>query len=59
MDSMIVKKINVTPEELKDFFFLTNMFKAPMNFDSFKKIFFPHLSLIQDDGGSDQEKKEK
>ncbi|CDW71437.1 ef-hand calcium-binding domain-containing protein 6 [Stylonychia lemnae] len=59
MNSMIVKKINVTPEELKDFFFLTNMFKSPMNFDSFKKIFFPHLSMIQDDGGSDQEKREK
>lgn len=59
MNSMIVKKINVTPEELKDFFFLTNMFKAPMNFDFFKKIFFPHLSLIQDDGASDQERREK
>lgn len=46
-------------EELKDFFFLTNMFKSGMNFDSFKKIFFPHLYLIQEDRESDNEKREK
>ena len=56
---MIVKKVDITNEELKDFFFLTNMFKNGMNFDSFKKIFFPHLSMIQDDGESDQERREK
>lgn len=59
MNSMIVKKVDITADEFKDFFFLTNMFKNGMNFDSFKKIFFPHLTLIQDDGESDQERREK
>jgi hypothetical protein len=46
MNSMVVKKVEVTTEELRDFFFLTNMFKGGMNFDLFKKTFFPHLYLI-------------
>ncbi len=46
LKSMVVKRMNFSTEELKDFFFLTNMFKNGMNFDSFKKIFFPHLYLI-------------
>eukprot|EP00347_Sterkiella_histriomuscorum_P012608 403367915 len=65
LNSMIVKKVDISLEEFKDFFFLTNMFKSSnngngMNFDSFKKIFFPHLSMIQDgDAESDQERREK
>lgn len=46
LNSMFASKINFNKEELKDLFFLTNMFKDGMNFDSFKKIFFPHLYLI-------------
>jgi hypothetical protein len=53
LNSMVCKKINLTREELKDFFFLSNMFKNDMNYDTFKKIFFPHLSMIQDNGDSD------
>ena len=56
---MICKKIDFTPEELKDFFFLTNMFKQGMNFDSFKKTFFLHLYLITDNDESDQERRDK
>lgn len=42
-----------------EFFYLTNMFKFKMNFDSFKKTFFPHLYLIHDDGDeSDEEKRD-
>lgn len=48
LNSMVVRRANFTQEELKDFFFLTNMFKGGMNFDSFKKTFFPHLYLIQE-----------
>ena len=59
LQSMVVKRLTFTIEELKDFFFLTNMFKNGMNFDSFKKIFFPHLYLIQEDRESDNEKREK
>lgn len=54
LTSMICTKVDFTPEELKDFFFLSNLFKSGgMNFDSFKKTFFPHLYLIQEDNESD------
>ena len=57
---MVCKKIDITLEELKDFFFLTNMFKSGgINFDSFKKIFFPHLYLITDNDESDEERRDK
>jgi hypothetical protein len=46
LDSMLCKKIDFSREELKDFFFLTNLFKNPMTFDIFKKTFFPQLYLI-------------
>jgi hypothetical protein len=29
-----------------------------MNFDSFKKTFFPHLYLIQDNDDSDEERRD-
>ena len=32
---------------------------ASMDFDSFKKIFFPHLYVLVDDPGSDDEKKNR
>jgi len=53
LNSMVIKKIDYTSEELRDFFFLENLFKPDMNFDTFKKTFFPHLYLITDDGASD------
>jgi hypothetical protein len=43
LKSFVVKKLSYTEVELRDFFFLTNMFKDGMNFDNFKKTFFPHL----------------
>lgn len=45
MNSLVVKqRLHFTVEELRDFFFLSNMFKeGGMNFDTFKKNFFPHL----------------
>ena len=59
MSSMIITKVQFSKEELQDFFYLTNMFKNRMNFDSFKKTFFPHLYLIQDgDDESDEERRD-
>ena len=50
MNSLAIKRSNLPIEELKDFFYLSNMFGTNgMNFDSFKKTFFPHLYLIQDE----------
>jgi hypothetical protein len=55
---MVVTKVPFSQEELKDFFFISNMFKEGMNFDSFKKTFFPHLYLIQEEDGSEDERKD-
>jgi hypothetical protein len=48
---------------LQDFVELSGMFKANcigVNFDSFKKIFFPHLYLINDDREqSDEERRDR
>lgn len=54
LDSMISKRLQSTKgysfEDIKDFFFSTNVFSGGgMNFDSFKKTFFPHLYQIKDD----------
>lgn len=56
VDSIICKRLPFTEEEIRDFFFQTNAFAGNaqvlaggMNFDSFKKTFFPHLYQIQDD----------
>ena len=49
LGSMVIKqRLDFTTDELRDFFLLANMFKGGggMNFDSFKKTFFPHLYLI-------------
>lgn len=58
LNSMIISKVPFSLEELKDFFYLTNMFKGRMNFDSFKKTFFPHLYLIKDGEESEEEKRD-
>ena len=58
LNSMIPKRVPFTTEELKDFLFMTNMFKQRMNFDSFKKTFFPHLYLIQEGEDSEEEKRD-
>ena len=46
LKSMVISRVPFTVDELKDFLFLSNIFKDGMNFDSFKKTFFPHLYLI-------------
>jgi hypothetical protein len=55
LSSMICKRMPFTIEEIKDFFFQSNSFAGKpasgvpiggMNFDSFKKSFFPHLYQI-------------
>ncbi len=43
LDSLVCKSTEFTEEEMRDFFFLSNIFKNGMNFDNFKKTFFPHL----------------
>ncbi len=47
---MICKRLSgsYNTEDFQDFFFQTNAFQGGMNFDSFKKTFFPHLYLIED-----------
>ena len=50
LESMICKRLSdsYSQEDFQDFFFQTNAFQGGMNFDSFKKTFFPHLYLIED-----------
>jgi hypothetical protein len=50
LESMICKRLSdsYSLEDFRDFFFQTNAFQGGMNFDSFKKTFFPHLYLIED-----------
>lgn len=52
LNSMAFSKLGYSKEELKEFVELSGMFKKEtkgMNFDTFKKTFFPHLYLINDD----------
>lgn len=52
LNSMACSKTGYTKDDLKDFVELSGMFKQGtpgMNFDTFKKTFFPHLYLINDD----------
>ena len=48
LDSLVCKRVPFSREDIKDFIFQTNAFVSNagggMNFDSFKKMFFPHLS---------------
>ena len=50
-------------ESLKDFVEFSGMFKQGtpgMNFDTFKKTFFPHLYLINDDlEQSDEDRRDR
>ena len=46
MNSRVVQKLGFSIEDLKDFFKMSNIFANGMNFDTFKKTFFPHLYLI-------------
>jgi hypothetical protein len=44
LKSLVCTKAGFTLEEIKDYFYLSNMFQdGGMNFDNFKKTFFPHL----------------
>ncbi len=52
LNSMACYKTGFSTEDLKDFVEFSGMFKQEtpgMNFDTFKKTFFPHLYLINDD----------
>lgn len=70
IDSFVCRRLPFSKEDIKDFLFQTNAFagggQTPaggMGFDSFKKMFFPHLSQVQDgnlysggqEGGLDEE----
>jgi len=59
MQSIVVTRVKLSEGELRDFFFQANMFKDGMNFDQFKKTFFPHLYLIQEGNDSEEERKDK
>ncbi len=56
-------KIGYSKEEIKEFVELSGLFKKDspgMNFDTFKKTFFPHLYLINDDlEQSDEDRRDR
>ena len=52
LNSMACIKIGYSKEDVREFVEVSGMFKKDspgMNFDTFKKTFFPHLYLINDD----------
>jgi len=57
--SQIAQRLPFPHEELIEFLKETQLFAHGMNFDYFKKVFFPHLYVIVDDDCSDEEKKER
>jgi Ca2+-binding EF-hand superfamily protein len=60
MKNRVIDKFGIQKEDIQDFLDLSNFFKdGEMNFDSFKKNFFPHLYLIQEDNYSDDDRKER
>jgi hypothetical protein len=63
LNSIACQKCGFTREELCEFLKLTGLFSSNpqgMNFDTFKKTFFPHLYLINDDAEeSDEEKRQQ
>ena len=72
LSSNVMPRIKYSREDVKLFFRMNNMFsehnhhktkdKIPansMNFDHFKKSFFPHLYLVAEEPQSDEEKKAK
>ena len=61
IDSPICKRMPFSEAEIQDYFFQANSFAGNiaggvpiggMNYDSFKKTFFPHLYQIQDDSSN-------
>ena len=63
LNCMACSKIGYSKEDIKDFVELSGMFKINtpgMNFDTFKKTFFPHLYLINDDlEQSDEDRRDR
>lgn len=62
LNSLIISRIPYTKEEVKEFLKQNNLFSTAeqgLNFDSFKKIFFPQLFLINEEHDSDEDKKMK
>jgi|LauGreDrversion4_2_1035121.scaffolds.fasta_scaffold150089_1 hypothetical protein len=63
LNCMACSKIGYSKEDIKDFVELSGMFKIDtpgMNFDTFKKTFFPHLYLINDDlEQSDEDRRDR
>ncbi len=59
LNSMACQKCGFSPEEIFDFVKLTGLFATEpgLNFDTFKKTFFPHLYLINDDAEESEEEK--
>jgi len=53
LNSIVVKdRTSFTTAEIREYFNENNLFNAEskgINFDNFKKNFFPHLYLVQDD----------
>ena len=53
LESYLVRdRIRFSHEDMQDFFSQYNLFSETskgINFDSFKKFFFPHLYLVQED----------
>ncbi len=57
LKSIVASKCGFSEVELRDFVYLEGMFKGEgMNFDSFKKTFFPHLYLIKEGEEEEDEK---
>lgn len=57
-NSIIPSRVPFSIDELKEFCEMSSIFKEGMNLDSFKKTFFPHLYLINEDEESEDERKE-
>lgn len=52
LKSHVVSRLKFTHDQIKDYFSSQNMFagdSAGLNFDSFKKNFFPHLYAVNED----------
>ena len=60
LNCSIIPRLPFPREELKEFLKVSQLFANGMNFDNFKKVFFPHLyTVVDDDCCSDDEKKER
>lgn len=60
LSNMNTKKFGIPLEDLELFIDYQNIFKGgKLNFDSFKKNFFPHLYLVQEDNHSEEDRKER